>query len=348
MSINQTGRKLLFATVALALALGALHVGVRAQGTELLSNTTFDSYTGTGGNNVVPTGWTLTASIPVSSARQEWVFNEFPGFGASWEVSTSKATFTMIARQFVPGIRAGTNLRFSVYSNQFTCNKETSCIEGNIGYRISDTSSGAQTRIGVDPTGAQDPNASTVIWSNFIQPWDRFEQAIIDFQAKSDNGVTLYLYSSQSVPMLLNKVYWDNASLSVLGAGQIVPGATEVPKVVPFVTPQGQQPDGSIVHVVRSGDTLASIAVAYKITVDELRKLNNIPPDEYVIRIGQKLIIRAATVPGPAITYIIVTATYTPGPGTVFPTGTATFTATPTRKPDTSIIIITLAPTVTP
>ncbi|HRE46960.1 MAG TPA: hypothetical protein PLD47_04485, partial [Aggregatilineales bacterium] len=240
MNISKTGRKMLIAGVAVVAILFVLRIAIRAQGTELLKNTTFDQYYGIGGANVAPVGWSLTASLPVSAARQEWVFNEFPGFGASWEVSTSKAVFTMTAAQFVPGIRAGTPLRFQAYSNVFTCDKETSCIEGNVGYRISMTNSNARTRIGVDPTGGQDPNASTVVWSPYISPFDRFELAIVDVQAKTDNGVTLFLNGTQDVGMLLNKMYWDNASLQVLGpGGGAPPGATEVPRVVPFVTPAG-------------------------------------------------------------------------------------------------------------
>jgi len=352
LNISKTGRKMLIAGVAVVAILFVLRIAIRAQGTELLKNTTFDQYYGIGGANVAPVGWSLTASLPVSAARQEWVFNEFPGFGASWEVSTSKAVFTMTAAQFVPGIRAGTPLRFQAYSNVFTCDKETSCIEGNVGYRISMTNSNARTRIGVDPTGGQDPNASTVVWSPYISPFDRFELAIVDVQAKTDNGVTLFLNGTQDVGMLLNKMYWDNASLQVLGpGGGAPPGATEVPRVVPFVTPAGQQADGSIIHTVRSGDTLASIAVAYKITIDEIRQLNEMAPDEYVIQIGQKLIIRPPFSVKPPVTYIIVTATYTPGVGTIYPTPTPTFTPTRTPTANSSgpiIIIITVAPTATP
>lgn len=54
-------------------------LAVRAQGTELLTNNGMESYVG-GPGGVVPTGWTLTANVPVNSSKQDWVFNEFPGF----------------------------------------------------------------------------------------------------------------------------------------------------------------------------------------------------------------------------------------------------------------------------
>jgi len=84
----------------------------------------------------------------------------------------------------------------------------------------------------------------------------------------------------------------------------------------PPVSPQPPQPDGSIIHEVRSGDTLFSIAQAYKVDVDTLRKLNNLSPDVPTLKIGQKLIIKPApaapTLP-PNATIIVVTATFTPG-----------------------------------
>lgn len=312
-------------------------IAVRAQGTELLTNNGMDSYVG-GTGGVVPTGWTLTANVPVNSSKQDWVFNEFPGFGSSWKVDTSRYAFTMNAYQFVAGVRAGTPLVFTAYANVFTCDREDSCIGANTP-RTSQRESGARTRIGIDPTGGRDPNAPTVKWSEYIQPFDQFLPMTVEARSENDNGVTVFLHATQSIGMLLNHVYWDNVSLRA-GVGS---GGAAVPTVrrdVPFVTPQGAQPDGSIIHVVQEGDTLASIAVAYGITLTELRRLNNIPPEEYVIRVGQRLIIKT---PAPNVTYIVVTATPTPDPN-LSPTPTATpFIVLPTNTP-VGIIPITVIP----
>jgi LysM repeat protein len=338
--------------VASAIILNLL-TPARAQ-QELLSNNKMEQYYGIGGANVAPIGWTLTSSVPVNSSRQNWTFNEFPGFDVAWAVSASYATFSMTASQFVPGVREGTPLKFTIYSNVFTCDKQTSCIEEGKP-RASDKTSNARTRIGIDPKGGSDPNAASVIWSSYISPFDQFLPATVETKSQNNNGVTLFLNATQDKGMLLNIAYWDNASLTVAGAGGggVVGGntpATEVPRVVPYVTPQGMQPDGSIIHIVSVGDTLASISVAYKVPVDEIRALNNIPQDEFVIQIGQKLLIRG---PQPMITYVIVTASYTPGGPTITP-GPTTRTATPspsatrsgpvtpTRTP--AIIIITLPP----
>lgn len=83
--------------------------------------------------------------------------------------------------------------------------------------------------------------------------------------------------------------------------------------------------DGSIVHVVQTGESLISIAEAYGVSVEEIKVLNNLSSDE--IFAGDTLIIRPAA--------------------TVTPTGTATATATNTPEP-TSTRRPTRTPTKTP
>src|SRR5262249_10139597 len=152
----------------------------------------------------VPVGWKLSASAPVSTDGHQW-----PGesrTGSSWNVHATKTVFTMIGSQFVPGVREGSKLRFTAWANLFTCDRNTSCIEDGRNYRVSDTSSGARTRIGVDPKGGTDPNAPSVLWSDYIAPFDVFQQMTVDFESQNDNGVTVFLYATQSVGMLLNNV----------------------------------------------------------------------------------------------------------------------------------------------
>ena len=82
----------------------------------------------------------------------------------------------------------------------------------------------------------------------------------------------------------------------------------------PPVTPQTPQPDGSIVHIVQPGDTLFAVSLAYGVSVDEIRQLNNLKENARLV-IGQRLLIKAASPPTipPNATVIIVTATHTPG-----------------------------------
>ncbi len=94
------------------------------------------------------------------------------------------------------------------------------------------------------------------------------------------------------------------------------PAATSIPFVaLATVTPR---PDGAIIHTVGYGQSLWSIAIAYGVTVDDIRKLNGLAEGSVDIYAGQKLVIKA---PDP-------TATPTPTP-----TATATATSTATRTP---------------
>lgn len=124
-------------------------------------------------------------------------------------------------------------------------------------------------------------------------------------------------------------VYYTLDVAYVAGGVNYVPPATITPGgptpipiyLVQTATPN---PDGSIVHVVRSGQVLIGIAKAYGVTVQQIMDLNYLTSDK--IYEGDKLIIRRASTPGP-------TATST---GTSTPTKAATPTHKPTRTPTPS------------
>ena len=65
------------------------------------------------------------------------------------------------------------------------------------------------------------------------------------------------------------------------------------------------QEDGSIIHTVKEGQTLWSIAAAYDITVDQLRLLNYLPEDSDVIYEGQKFYIRTPSTQEPTLPSIV-------------------------------------------
>ncbi|MDP2975613.1 MAG: CAP domain-containing protein, partial [Anaerolineales bacterium] len=73
------------------------------------------------------------------------------------------------------------------------------------------------------------------------------------------------------------------------------PGATGLPKIPVVSTgtliPNTPNADGSIIHVVRKGDTIYGIAFAYGIPVEELLRLNGLTLDT-VLYVGKQLIIR--------------------------------------------------------
>jgi len=90
-------------------------------------------------------------------------------------------------------------------------------------------------------------------------------------------------------------------------------------QLTPFPTPTAG-PDGRIVYIVQSGDSLWRIAVVAGISVDELRSLNNLGVDA-VISPGQKLLLGlggpSAEIPtqGPPPTATSELPTPTPGIG---------------------------------
>lgn len=203
------------------------------------------------------------------------------------------ATFTVALYQTV-AVTPGSNLIGSAFAYLKTCNPAPGF--DNCGSAVE---SGAFTRVGIDPAGGTDPNNPAIVWSTNAQPHDQWVQMTVNATA-TGGSVTFFIYATQRFPAQINNVYIDTASLTGGGAGgaaATTPGApppTAVPPPpanVPFVVAQGQRDDGSIVHVVQSGDTLDSIAFAYGVTRAELMELNNLR-DARIIQPGQELIIR--------------------------------------------------------
>lgn len=126
-------------------------------------------------------------------------------------------------------------------------------------------------------------------------------------------------------------VYYTIDTAYVAGGHSYDPPATSTPggpTPIPIyqVKTATPKPDGSVVHTVLSGQTLIGIAIAYGLTVAEIKAMNNLTSD--VIYVGDKLVIQLASTPGP-------TATTT---ATITPTRAATATRNPTRTPTASSI----------
>ena len=113
-------------------------------------------------------------------------------------------------------------------------------------------------------------------------------------------------------------VYYTIDTAYVSG-GSYVPLATSGATAVPiyYVVIATPNPDGSVVHIVQSGQTLIGIAQAYGVSVDEIKALNNLSSD--AIYVGDELLIVPAGTPAPT--------------DTMTPTVTATKVDTPTRQP---------------
>lgn len=198
-------------------------------------------------------------------------------------------------RQIVPGLTSGTVLRFQAYGHAWsTTDTESSSSDTDVSMRI-----------GIDPNGQTNPFEPSVVWSGTVSARDTYQLFTVEATV-SGTQVVVFLRGSTTYPVAQTDFYWDNASLVAIAQAEPTAGptATEKPKSggssgvpagsIPKSTPA---PDGSVVHVVRSGETLIGIAVTYGVSLDDIRKLNNLKGD--TIYVGQSLVIKTASAPEP-------------------------------------------------
>jgi LysM repeat protein len=249
----------------------------------------------------------------------------------SHEFSRGDATFTAAIYQTVSVPAVGTNVVGQAYYVM------------EVG-----TGSTAQVRVGIDPNGGTNPFDSDVVWSNWgsvRRNTDGFGPLTVN-ATSTGTSVTLFIYVTQATPTNPNKVFIDDASLVIGGPGGGVapqpgtpgapPTATPPPVLVAnFVVPQGTQEDGSIIHTVVEGDTLAAIATAYRVSIDTLRELNPEIGRGSFLFIGQRILVRPAQ-----------SMTNTPRPSATPNLGSAV-TATPSGNTNQTSATNTPAPTLT-
>lgn len=295
-----------------------LGTSISAQGANLLTNPSFEAsgnYTVVLASNEegtvfgVPSGWDgWITTTPRAETWMNLVPDGYPHTGLfkfdgsrSLSISRGFASFTTAVYQRV-SVAAGTNVRGSARGFM---------------ERGSTPPPGAQFRVGIDPTGGENPLNPAVVWSPWVSSPNSWVEATVDATSAS-GAVTLFLYSTQTSPSNPNAIYWDDAHLEAGGDGSAAasgtPGTANVlptPAFAPFVAPQGMREDGSIVHIVATGDTLDAIAVAYRTTRDEILRLNNMTSRNF-LQIGQEIIVRPPT------------AQQTPDPGAATPAGSAT------------------------
>jgi LysM repeat protein len=112
--------------------------------------------------------------------------------------------------------------------------------------------------------------------------------------------------------------------------GTITPGtgAGKTPEEEVTVVTVTPRENGSMIHMVATGETLWSIANAYGQTIEQLEVLNGLATPDPVIYVGQELLVRPAftITPSPTITKTLRPATRTSRP---------TFTSRPTRATST-------------
>lgn len=284
---------LLFGMVVTALPIeGTQPQTVNAQGPNLLVNPSFEStwYVKPGVRNQLPTGWDVWSNGQQFTSDR----NIFRDEGNPPRILTGNVSWVMrdgfvnwIAGGFQRvTVVQGTTYRFSINGYVWTCNDLVNSCGG--GDRVSDTTFGGTVKVGIDPLGGTDPNAASIVWSAPAEAYDAFRVISVDATAQAPQ-ITVFTHTTVARVPGLREVYWEDASLTVT-----TPAATNVPTVqyVPFVVPQGAQPDGSVVHTVRQGDTFDSILVAYRplgATRQSILDLNDwdLPPS--IILVGDKI-----------------------------------------------------------
>jgi LysM repeat protein len=291
-------KKLLIMGLVLLFGVG---IHAQAQAPNLLTNGNMEGgFSARDGVTGVPLGWGFVKIAgKVDADRQAFAPYAYsaPTF---WTMRSTYSTFQAVGYQPVSGVTPNVTYRAGAYVWVWTCNDaQWSCIPSNAP-RFSHQESGARARIGIDPLGGNDPNSGNVVWGPWVQSFDKYTGITIDAVAKSTN-LTVFLMVDSGQAMAFNEFYWDDAFLqAVTPAPNQATGATgsiqvDTSNFVPFVEPQQVRPDGSVVHVVKEGDTLDSIAVAYNrafgITKAQIIETNGwrFPPQ--FIRIGQEILI---------------------------------------------------------
>ena len=207
----------------------------------------------------------------------------------------------------------GSTLRFSAYMQAWSSNNDGK--DSDPSSYLSSGQTSMHMKVGIDPTGGDDPWSPAIVWSPEHDAYDAFGYYEVRAVAQSDK-VTVYTHSMPEQIRKHNDVYVDDAELVAIDGGSASPAVAETtsgaPSAVVAAAPAPTalpRPDGAIVHNIQAGDTLYGLALQYNVPVDQLLKLNGLTMSS-LLRIGDELVIAAAP--------------------TVVPTAAATSTTEPT------------------
>jgi LysM repeat protein len=213
------------------------------------------------------------------------------------KVFGSHGTFDGGFYQVVTGLTPGAAVQFSAYAHSWTCDTAA----GDNGTSCGDPGA-MPIYVGIEPNGLADPFSPSIIWGP-----GQFSQDIyrligpVTANVGASGTIVVYLRSTGKwATRHGNDAYWDDASLVYVGP-VATPTSTPQP-VPPAPTPGGPtaaplptstpRPDGAIVHVVQSGDTLFGIALMYGVDANQIRQLNagSIGAGDLIV-VGQELVV---------------------------------------------------------
>ncbi|RLC87822.1 MAG: hypothetical protein DRJ03_04795 [Chloroflexi bacterium] len=196
--------------------------------------------------------------------------------------------------QVVTGLEPNSTVQLSAYAHGWSCDNDD-----KLGYSCADPWN--QTfQVGIEPNGGTDPFSPSVIWSGEQRSPDHYNLiGPVTAQVGAGGSVCVFLRSKTKWQYKYQDAYWDDASLVMTSPGTPPtdtplpppPTPTYGPSPTPRATPT-PRPDGAIVHVVESGDTLFGIALMYGVETEQLRQLNagSLGPND-MINVGQAIVI---------------------------------------------------------
>lgn len=228
----------------------------------------------------------------------------------------------------------GSTVRFDVYMHAWSSNIEMR--ESDPSTFLSSEQTSMHMKVGIDPYGGDDPWSPNVVWSLEHDTYDEWGYYEVRAVAQSDK-VTVFTHTMPEKGMKHNDVYVDDAELVVVdGATAFSPPAAPNSAPAPSApaAPAGlspaptalPRPDGALVHIVQSGDTVFGLALQYDVSMDDILQLNGLTKESYLL-IGQELVIAGGN-PAAAQPTAISAATPTPASAPV-----AVSAATPTPAP---------------
>ncbi len=218
--------------------------------------------------NTRPDTWDFVCR-PVWGEEQDWNNHGLTRGGSSQHVGAQYIPWHAGVQQTV-NVEPGTRVRFTIqgYSRAANEGVPAPSYGGNWVPRM---------QVGIDPEGRGNWTQG-VTWSGENNGLDSWQTLSIEATVGESGKVTVFTSSHfrRAVPVAHQDSWWDNAVLEVVEP-PTPPTATPQPTAAvpptPVATPT-PRPDGAIVHIVQSGDTLFGIALQYNVDVDELRRLN--------------------------------------------------------------------------
>lgn len=204
--------------------------------------------------------------------------------------------------QTVSGVRPGSLLRFGIYMEVWSATKID---HGEPNPHFSFGQSSMHLRVGIDPTGGNDPWSTEIVWSSEQDAYDQFVRFEVEAVARASK-VTVFTHSRPEYPMEHNDVYLDDAELTVTGGPGAPISINPPPDVLAVSALSATQSNvsGKVTHKVRAGDTLFAIALQYGVPVDQIMQLNSLSAESR-LDIGRELTIvlpPVAAAPAPITT----------------------------------------------